>query len=431
MEYGTRENVLLRSAFAAVLCTGLSLAPVSSSEGQWPQWRGDGRDGSVSAAPRTERWPPALSLVWERDVGGGYSGPVVVGDRVWVHSRRGGSEIVSCLSLTTGDVLWSGSYAAPFRQDHDALAHGQGPYATPTVSRGRVFTVGVTGILSVWDALDGKQLWRRDPGTEFNPSFPYFGQAASPLVDGDVCFVHLGGHFRNNEPEASGVGAIVALHVADGRELWRHDGVLPAVGASPLICDISGQRHLVFKTLKTILGLNPRNGALLWTIPCRIPMDNTIVTPLIADGRLITSDYDTGISAWIIQPAAKRWTVRCVWHHRDVSLFMSSPVLAGGLLVGFSHLKKGQLFVLDPGTGAVLWRGVPRSGEHASVVAWGNAALVFMDDGSLVVGKVSRRGFSPDRRYSLGTSGAWAHPAVTNDRIVARDGNRIAAYRIE
>jgi outer membrane protein assembly factor BamB len=407
---------------------GLLLAAQAAGRCQWSQWRGDRRDGSTSAVARTDLWPPILERVWERDVGDGYSGPVIVGERVWVHSRRNNSEVVSCLHLATGEILWSRSYSAPFRQDHDALAHGSGPYATPAVSHGKLFTIGVTGVLSVWEAATGRLIWRKDPAAEFNPSFPYFGAAASPLVSGEVCFVHFGGHFRDR-PDNQGVGAIVALNAADGQELWRYGGVLPAVGASPILSDIAGRPHLVFKTLRTIIGLDPRNGALLWTIPCKIPMDNTIVTPVIANGQLITSDYDAGISAWQIQPAGNRWTVRRSWAHRDVSLFMSSPVLVGGLLFGFSHLKKGQLFVLDPGNGTVLWLGAPRSGEHASLVAWGDEALAFMDDGSLLVGKITRQGYNASRKYRLGASGGWSHPAVTADRIAAREGRSLTVYR--
>jgi len=110
---------------------------------------------------------------------------------------------------------------------------------------------------------------------------------------------------------------------------------------------------------------------------------------------------------------------------------MNSPVLAGGLCVGFSHFRKGQLFVLDPSSGEVLWRGEPRSGEHASLIAWGNVVLVFLEDGSVVVGEVSRSGFRVLQEYHLGNSGTWAHPALADNRLITKDGARLAVYRLD
>ena len=101
------------------------------------------------------------------------------------------------------------------------------------------------------------------------------------------------------------------------------------------------------------------------------------------------------------------------------------------LVVGFSHFNHGQLFVLDPNAGEVIWRGPARSGEHVSLIAWGDDLLVFEEDGSLVAGQVSRDGFRVQRTYLVGRSGTWAHPAVAGSRIVVRDGDRLAAFRFD
>ncbi len=99
-------------------------------------------------------------------------------------------------------------------------------------------------------------------------------------------------------------------------------------------------------------------------------------------------------------------------------------------MVGFSHFRKGQLFALDPMNGKVLWTGSPRSGEHASLVSRGNHVLVFREDGWLEVGDVSLQGFRSLRRYRLGDSICWGHPALVDSRILVRDGALLAAYRL-
>jgi outer membrane protein assembly factor BamB len=283
-------------------------------------------------------------------------------------------------------------------------------------------------VLSAWDAATGNLLWRRESGKEFSLAFPYFGAAASPLVWERLCFIHLGGDDRN-KADNPGIGAMVALRVADGREQWRWAGDGPAVGASPIICAIGGSMQLIFKTKRKIVALDPRTGRELWQFPYRIDQDNTIVTPVILGDRLVTSDYQFGVAAWQIRSSGGAWTAHPLWRTREASLFMNSPVLAGGTVVGFSHFHKGQLFAVDPTNGKVLWMGVPRSGEHASLVSYGNHLLVFREDGWMEVGEVSLHDFRLLRRYHLGDSVCWGHPALVDNRILVRDGTLLAAYR--
>lgn len=414
---------------AALLTVGVLVLAGPTDGGDWPQWRGPRRTGAAGAPFHTTAPVERLVRAWEREIGGGYAGPVVSAERVWVHSRQGGKEVVRALRLGDGKLLWERSYPAPFRQDDDARSHGLGPYSTPALADGRLFTFGVNAVLSAWDAETGELLWRRSSAEEFDPSFPYFGAAASPLVWRDRCFVHLGGHDRGRI-DSPAEGAMVALGVSDGRELWRWDGDGPALGASPVIHEIDGRAQLVFKSKKLIVGLDPATGRELWRIPFQVPMDNTIVTPLFLGEWLVTSDYDVGLMAWRIERERAAWRPRQAWRHRNVSLFMSSPVPAGGLLVGFSHLRRGQLFVLDPDDGRVLWRGPARSGEHASLLSWRNEVLVVEEDGTLLLAEVSRAGLRPIRQYRLGQSVVWSHPAIAGDRIVFRDGTRLAVARL-
>jgi outer membrane protein assembly factor BamB len=326
--------------------------------------------------------------------------------------------------------VWQRSYEARFRQDESALAHGQGPYSTPALADGRLFTFSVTAILNAWDAATGELLWKRESAAEFDPSFPYFGAAASPLVWRGLCFVHFGGHVRG-PMETPARGAMVALRVSDGHEVWRWSGDGPALGASPVIHPIEGEPQLVFKTKKSLVAVDPRTGKEIWQTAYRVPMDNTIVTPLLIGDLLITSDFDIGMMAWRIQRSGDSWRLRELWSHRKASLFTSSPVIAGGLLIGFSHLRHGQLFALDPQEGTVLWQQEPRSGEHATLIASGSQLLVIRDDGRLQLGEVDRMGLHLLGEYPLGPSAAWSHPAIVGEKIVFRHDSRLTAALIE
>ena len=426
-----RALVAATVAWLAILGVGaLAIGRQAAGSADWPQWRGASRDGRVTAPLPAAGWPARLQRLWEREVGGGYSGPVVVGDRVWIHSRQGDREVVSALRLATGEPLWSAGYDAPFVQDPDAGPHGRGPYATPAVAGGRLFTFGVTSLLSAWDAGTGRLLWRRDSGSGFRGPFPYFGAAASPLVWEQRCFVHLGGDDRSRF-DSPGTGAMVSFDVVDGREIWRWTGDGPAVGASPVVATVAGRAQLIFKTKRKIVALDPQTGQELWQFPYVVSQDNTIVTPLVFGDRLLTSDFDFGIAAWQIHPRAAApgtWTARSLWQTRDASMFLSSPVLVDGLVVGFSHFRKGQLFALDPEGGRVVWSGPVRSGEHATLIGWGAFLMAFLENGSLEIHRVSRAGLRLERRYQLGAATAWSHPAVTGSRILVRDGTRLVAF---
>jgi outer membrane protein assembly factor BamB len=222
---------------------------------------------------------------------------------------------------------------------------------------------------------------------------------------------------------------MIALEIEKGREVWRWSEDAPALGASPMIYPIENQQHLVFKSLRMIVGLDPRSGRELWRILFKVPMNNTIVTPTIYNDLLITSDYQMGMYGWKIDEGPEGWTAEQLWRNHRVSMFTSTPVFSSELMIGFSHYRKGQLFGLDLVTGQILWRGEPRSGEHATLISCEkNQILVFLEDGSLVVGKVSRNRFQKVRSYDLAESANWSHPAVIGNHLIMREGPRLAVF---
>jgi hypothetical protein len=65
------------------------------------------------------------------------------------------------------------------------------------------------------------------------------------------------------------------------------------------------------------------------------------------------------------------------------------------------------------------------------LISWGSELLVFDEEGYMAVGQVSPQGFEPRRRYWLGDSIAWTHPAILSSvptRIIVKDGSRLVVY---
>ena len=204
--------------------------PASAQE--WTGWRGPERDGIVLAGQAPQTWPDAFARAWRVDIGEGYSSPVVSDGRVFLHSRESDAEVVTAFDLSSGARLWQHDYPALYVQNDIVPGGRPGPFATPAVDGGRVFTLGAAGILSSWDAASGALLWRNDYSESVQVTGLFCGTAASPLVADGMLIVQVGSD--------AGGGRVLALDPATGDDVWVWRGVGPGY-ASPIVVDIEGQ----------------------------------------------------------------------------------------------------------------------------------------------------------------------------------------------
>ena len=159
---GVRRGLARRWLFlgGAVLMACVAAGAAQDRGRDYPQWRGVNRDGAASAFAEPATWPDALTRRWKVDVGEGYATPLVVDDTVYVFARRNGNEVMTALDAATGQERWHTGYPAPYAPDMLAAAHGVGPKATPLFHRGRLFSLGMTGIVSAFDAATGRLVWQ-------------------------------------------------------------------------------------------------------------------------------------------------------------------------------------------------------------------------------------------------------------------------------
>jgi len=123
---------------------------------EWPQWRGPNRDGLAAGVAAPSVWPKELKPGWKVTVGIGHASPVVSNGVVYQHARQGEEEVLLALDASTGKELWrAGAIPAPYEMNSAARDHGKGPKSTPTVANGRVYTLGIAGLLSAHDAKTG------------------------------------------------------------------------------------------------------------------------------------------------------------------------------------------------------------------------------------------------------------------------------------
>jgi outer membrane protein assembly factor BamB len=407
--------------FRAVICWAplLAAAQVASAQ-DWPQWRGPNRDGVVADAKPRSTWPEGLQQSWQIEVGIGHSSPVVSGDRVFIFSRQEEQEVVRALKLADSTEIWRGSYAAPYELNPLAAGHGKGPKSTPVVADGRLFTLGIGGILSCWNADNGALLWRRKFSQRFKHTAPVYGTAMSPLVDGGKLIVHLGGNDQ---------GELMALNAETGDAEWSWDGDGPSY-ASPVVATWAGTRQVIAQTQSACVGVDLEDGKLLWKIQFKTDYDQNAVTPVIAGESIICSGYNKGINRFRLEKDGDEWHTDEVWENKEVSLYMSSPVANGERLYGFSHRQKGQLFAIDITTGQTLWTSDGRLADNASLVRTGNVIWALTTNGELIVFRDNSKQFEPLVRYKVADTPTWAHPVILPGSLLIKDETRLTRWKI-
>ena len=395
-------------------------APVAGDErSALPQWRGPARDGHARAFEAPDVWPEKLEPVWRIEIGPGHSGPVVDGERVYLHVRTADGEAVEARRLAEGALVWRQGYRTGYPVKSEAAWHGAGPFSTPLLADGVLYTFGIAEVLTAWRASDGETLWRRDFGEEFEEPWTYYGTSLSPLLSGGSVVVYAGG---------PGDGALVALDAASGEERWRLDGEGPPYG-SPVVLDVDGTSQIVTFTQNRLIGVDPASGRLLWAEPFEVAWDNTVQTPVLAAGRLVMAAWETPARGFEIARRGDGWSVAARWEAPRTANAYSSPVVIGDRLWGYSHRDSGHLYRLDPATGEVDWRGPGRQGEHASLVAAAGRLLVFTEAGRLRVLDATAAEPSVLADYVVTTSAQWAHPALAGDLVLVRGQEELLAWR--
>jgi len=239
------------------------------------------------------------------------------------------------------------------------------------------------------------------------PIQPDFGTASSPIGDRDLVIVH-----------ADGYNALTAFEANTGSVKWT---VKNEFGyASPIIVDLNGARQVIAVTQQSILGISVADGAVLWEHPWESPFIHAI-TPVLYREMIIVSGQNRGVMA--LKPIRRedKWVVDVVWETKEVSMFLSNPVVIGDTLFGLSHRKSGQFFAIDASTGQVLWLDRPRQATNTALVKADDLLFLLNDDAELIVARSSRTGFEPFKQYSVADSATWAQPAISGKRIFIKD----------
>jgi len=346
-----------------------------------------------------------------------------------------GSERVLCLDAATGSNLWQFTYDCPYR-----IGYSSGPRVTPTISDGRVFTLGAMGDLLCLDALNGKLVWQRQLLKDFGlKDPPTWGYAGHPLLDGPRLICLVGG---SNS-------AVVAFDKDTGKQIWRALTVREIGYAPPVIHEMDGRRELIIWTPDLLAGLDPETGMALWTQPYPVAgqaqrPEVSIATPIVKNNEIFVSSFYHGATLIAVtNDAAGSQSARVVWNRHSSSseslndglhTIMTTPVWQGDYIYGICGM--GELRCLDARTGDRVWESDAAVGgtlglfASAFLVPHDGDVFIWNDQGELILGRLSPLGFEEISKDKLldtkentrGRDRLWCHPAFANRCVYAQNG---------
>jgi outer membrane protein assembly factor BamB len=390
----------------------------AASAADWPQFLGPNRD---SVSPQTglfEAWPQGgPPVVWQRPIGSGFSGPVVAGGRLVLVHRQGDKEIVACLDAATGKEHWQFAYPSGYRDD---FGMDEGPRSTPVIAGNHVYTLGAEGRLHCLDVATGKKIWDRSLNAEYQVPKGFFGVATSPLVEGNLVLVNVGGK----------QAGIVTFDRDTGKEVWRatnHE----ASYSSPVAATFNGKRQVIFFTREGIVLLEPRTGAITYSKRWRARMHASVnaATPLVAgDLVFVSACYGTGAILLHIGPDH----VEELWKNDEaMSNHYNTCVQNKGYLYGFHGRQEegARLRCVELKTGKIQW-----TDDHTgcgSMILVQDQLIVLNEHGQLVLIEATPVSYKEKARAQVLTAPCRSPIALADGLLYGHDSKKLVCWKLK
>ena len=365
----------------------------------WPQFRGPNRDDVSMETGLLKTWPPqGPPLLWTcTETGLGYSGPAIVGNRLYTMGARGPMEYAIVLDTATGKQVWATEVGPIF--DFKGNIWGPGPRSTPTVDGDRVYALGGFGELVCLETATGKTLWHHNLFKEFNglvmhtngPAPIGWGYAEGPLVDGERVVVTPGGED----------GTLLAFNKRTGAVLWRSKEVKDeAPYSSIIIGEVGGIRHYIQMTGKGVVGVAPEDGRLLWRFE-EDHDDLVIRTPIFHDGDVFTTVGMARGSVMVhLTAEGKNLQASKLYANKNMKNELGGVVLVGANLYGYSE-GKGWICQQFKKPGDIRWSEKRKLGKGSVTCADGQLYCYGDEDGTVVLAEANASKWKENGRFKI------------------------------
>jgi outer membrane protein assembly factor BamB len=381
---------------------------------EWPGFRGPKRDGVIHGVQVKTDWSSSPPIeMWRRPVGPGWSSFAVQGDLLYTQEQRGEQEIVACYRVSTGAPVWRHRDPVRFWESNA----GPGPRGTPTLSGGRVYAFGATGILNALDARTGAVVWSRNVSAETSRKVPDWGFASSPLIVDDVVIV-------------AASGTLAGYDVATGRQRWVGPRQFGSY-SSPHRATIDGVPQVLLLSGSGAISLAPASGRQLWQHDWETG-GTTIVQPALTDdGNIVINGIaatgGAGTRRLAVSHKADGWNVEERWTSNGLKPYFNDFVIHKGHAYGFDG---NILASIDLEDGVRKWKGGRYGNGQLVVLADQDVLLVLSDEGELVLVSATPDQFKELARFKAIEGKTWNHPVVVGDVLLVRNGEEMAAFRL-
>lgn len=410
----------LRQLTVCVPLLLVSLSAPLAAEGNWPQWRGPNRDDISSDTGLLKNWPQeGPTRLWLFEDGGvGYSGPAVVGTRLYTMGGRDGEEQLICLDTSNGEEVWSFSMGPLNENDW-----GDGPRSTPTVDGDVVYALSANGDLACVHATDGSVVWTKTM-QELGGKVPQWGYAESLLIYKEKVLCTPGGE----------QGTIAALDKQSGELLWQSSEVTDGAQYSSIVLmEHDGQMTGVQLLEKQLVGFSLADGTKLWSAP--FPGRVAVApTPIVRGNQVyVTAGYGAGC---LMVTVDEKNNAEVTYENKTMGNHHGGVILLDDHLYGHSD-RKGWT-CQEFATGEKAWQDKEVFGKGAIAYADGHFYCLSEDEGEVVLIDATTEGWQEHGRFTLepqtelrkDRGKIWVHPVITGGRLYLRDQDLIYCYDV-
>lgn len=377
-------------------------------------WRGEHRNGTIAGFNVPDIWPDELKMEWQINVGECDASPLFYDGKIYLHVKQVNEERLLCLNASDGKNVWSTSLNPAPEVTGPAAGH-PGPRSTPSISKGKIFTLGAGGIVNCLDTQSGSILWTNKSYTEV----PAFFTASSPLVVNKLCIVQLGG---------SDNGVVVAFDVNSGQEMWKLEHI-PCTYSSPVLMD-TFEDLLLVQSETDLLGVSTK-GELLWKIATPVQGRSTnSPTPIYEGNTLIVTGQGSGTKAFSLNNSGTGWEYKEVWSNTELGTSFNTPLIKNGFLFG-SEERLGKLFCLNMKTGEKTWMDETTLNRFASTLDLGKVLISLPANGLLIAYEPDGSKYTELARYKVSETEVYAHPLLVEDEIYVKGKEMLSCWSLK
>jgi outer membrane protein assembly factor BamB len=418
----------MKTRWFLLVAVGLSLFSLAAGAADWPQWRGPQRNGTSKETGLLKEWPKdGPKLLWQvKDVGGGYSTPSVVGDRLYLLASRDNEEFALALDVKDGHEAWSSKLGKVGA--NTPFASYPGARSTPTVDGEVLYCLGSDGDLVCLERDKGKARWQKNLKSDFGGQPGAWAYAESPLVDGDVLVCTPGGK------EAT----LVALNKKNGDVIWKSavPGGDPAAYASVTVLELGGAKQYVQFLQKGVVGVDAKTGKFLWRYgkTAEGSMAN-IPTPVSHEAYVYSATGQVGGGLVKLTVDKDEVKTEPVYFSKKLPTSIGGSVLLGEYLYGTNG---GGLLCVEFTTGKEKWQ--DKCVGAGSVCYADGMLYVHGENGDAALVEATPEGYhekgrftppdQPKHRQRTPPEKAWAYPVVANGRLYLRDLGMLWCYDV-